>query len=140
MNAVKTPDELLDKLPKKTPKWAVGVVTILVAISTSLLAMYIFAKDDVHQVIQWAEAHHDTRVSLEAKDYSDTLGRVLTLLDVNSTQIIELSKTLGVTQHQNQLLSGRVDEMEKRINGLVKDLKICESERDNCLKNIGKGR
>lgn len=138
MNAAKTPDELLDKLPKKTPKWAVGVVTILVAISTSCLAMYIFAKEDVQQVIQWAETSYDTKATIEAKNYSDTLGRVFTLLDINSTQIIELSKMLGVTQQQNHMLNLRVDDMERRIEAVTKELKSCETARDNCLKKVQK--
>jgi len=134
MNAAKTPDELLDKLPKKTPKWAIGVVTVIVAISMSLLSIYIFCKEDVRQVIQWAEQTHTTQMSVEAKDYSDTLGRVLVLLDINSNQIVELSKALSAAQQQNQFLSQRVDSLEKKVDELSKDLHVCEVERDNCFK------
>ncbi len=134
MNAAKTPDELLDKLPKKTPKWAVGVVTVLVAISTSFLAIYIFAKEDIHQTIQWTQETQTARMSAEAKDYSDTLGRVLVLLDINSNQIVELSKALSAAQQQNQFLSQRVDSLEKKVDELSKDLHVCEVERDNCFK------
>jgi uncharacterized protein YoxC len=140
MNAAKTPDELLDKLPKKTPKWAVGIVTILVAISTSFLAIYIFAKEDIHQTIQWAQETQTARLSTEAKDYSDTLGRVLVLLDINSNQIVELSKALSIAQQQNQFLAQRVDNLEQKVDKLNKDLNICEAERDRCLKGVQNNR
>ena len=138
MNAAKTPDELLDKLPKKTPKWAVGIVAVLVTISTSFLALYIFAKEDIHQTIQWAQEIQTARLSTEAKDYSDTLGRVLVLLDINSNQIIELSKALSIAQQQNQFLGQRVDNLEQKVDKLTKDLNICEVERDRCLKGHSK--
>jgi len=131
----KSLEDILDKVPKKTPPWAVGIVTIIITVATSLITIYVLSRDDVHQVIGWAQTYQQEKTAQDHETYSSTLNRILSLVDTNSTQIVELSKSLGLTQQQNIVLTARVEELERKASLIAQELKICETARDKCWKD-----
>jgi len=124
--------EILDKLPKKTPAWAVGVTTVVVSTVVSLSAFYVVSKEEVKQALGWAEKHHEAQFTQDSKVYNDTLSSVLNLVRSNSEQIVQLSNALGATQQQNISLTDKVIQLEKRIDAVTGTLKECESKLKLC--------
>ena len=128
----KEPEDILAKLPKKTPQWAIGVVAILVAIVTAFSTVYLLSRDDIRQYVGWYQEHRSkTEAGLEAR-YTMTLNAVLSLVDTNSKQITELSKSLGVAQQQNSALAERVSQLEKNLAMATMNLQTCETKLTIC--------
>lgn len=124
--------EILEKMPKKTPAWALGITTIIVSTLVSVSSFYILSKDEVKQMINWSQKHHDNQFDMESKSYTDTLSSVLNLVRSNSEQIVQLSQSLGATQQQNIVLTDRVLQLEKKIDTVTGSLKECEDQLRAC--------
>lgn len=125
--------EIFDKIPKKTPAWALGITTVIVSTLVSISAFYMLSKDEVKQVIGWSQQHHNAAFDLESKSYTDTLSSVLDLVRSNSDQIVQLSKALGATQQQNVILTDRVVTLERKVEASDGLLKACEESLKTCV-------
>ena len=128
------PSGILGQLPKKTPVWAVGIVSILVSLSTCVVAIYFVGQDEIKQFLEWSEQHHESKDTKLLTEYTDTLKTVLSLVDTNSAQITELSKTLGAAQQQNAILSDRVAALEKFLQLANGNLELCEAKLKSCKR------
>jgi hypothetical protein len=127
------PGELLNKIPKKTPVWAVGIVTVIVAVVTSLVTLYIVAKEDISKSIVWAQASHDAQVKADDIHAVSTIEGVLKIVNVNMQALAELNKALGVAQVQAASLSVRVSDLERAVDRLSASLTNCENSLASCL-------
>lgn len=124
--------EILEKMPKKTPAWALGITTVIVSTLVSVSSFYILSKDEVKQMINWSQKHHDNEFDVESKSYTDTLSSVLNLVQSNSEQIVQLSQSLGATQQQNVILTDRVFQLEKKVDAVTSLLQDCEDRLKIC--------
>lgn len=125
-------EKVLDKIPKHTPAWAVGITVVIVAIATSLITMYIAAHDDIATTVRAGNARLDAQTAGNVQSARDSLQAVLGLIQVNSQQIVELSKALGSTQEQNLRLTNRVSSLEESVVVLKNNLGSCQSELEAC--------
>lgn len=128
------PDALLEKIPKRTPVWAVGVISIIVSLSVSFCAVYVLAKGEFQQYLtaNFAEVHRKGEISakefeLESITTSKAFDTVLGLIKVNSEQITSLTIA-------NTKLSERVSALEKELETTHLELKTCEESLRNCKR------
>lgn len=129
----KTPiDELLPNLPKRAPVWSIGVTTIIVAIVTSVITIYLVSKEDIRQVVGWAESHHEEITKAKIVEEGVVIDNIMKLLSVKSQQILELSKAVATTQQNNFTLMQRIDRLEKDVLDFKAALTICEKELKAC--------
>lgn len=129
----KTPaDEVLANIPKKAPVWAVGITTIIIAVVSSVVTIYVVSKEDIKQVISWSQKHNDQKLEIYKEEEILVLGNVMKLLNIKSQQILELSKAVATTQQNNFVLMQRVDKLEKDILDLKSTLGTCERELKIC--------
>lgn len=129
----KTPaDEVLANIPKKAPVWAVGITTIIIAVVSSVVTIYVVSKEDIKQVINWSQKHNDQKLEIYKEEEILVLGNVMKLLNIKSQQILELSKAVATTQQNNFVLMQRVDKLEKDILDLKSTLGTCERELKIC--------
>jgi len=126
------PEVLLEKLPKRTPLWAVGAVTLIVSLVVSFAGVYILVKGEFQQYLTYEfqsrerdaatlTAEVDRQGIVEKKAF-DT---VLELIQINSKQITELTIS-------NNRLTERVTGLEKDLDSVSRDLRKCEES----LKSI----
>lgn len=138
-------DRLLDHIPKKTPIWAIGVVTILACVVTSAIIFGIVFREDIKETLNWAEKHHvdtdiidfqiyEKEVAVKNKHYDDVLTAILGLVTTNSSNIVEVSKQVGLTQQQNIILTDRVTTLEKEVSLLRSNLQECEIKLTSCMQ------
>jgi len=125
-------DNILDKVPKKTPGWAIGVVTIIVAVVASIVTVYVTAGDPIKQAILWAEANHEKGDDFRFKLAQDAEQHIMQILQRKSEQILELSKAVATTQQNNFVLLQRVTILEKDVAGLKSNLSDCENKLKDC--------
>ena len=129
----KTPaDEVLANIPKKAPVWAVGITTIIIAVVSSVVTIYVVSKEDIKQVINWSQKHDDQKLEMYKEEETLVLDNVMKLLNIKSQQILELSKAVATTQQNNFVLMQRVDRLEKDILDLKSTLGTCEKELKAC--------
>ena len=129
----KTPaDEVLANIPKKAPVWAVGITTIIIAVVSSVVTIYVVSKEDIKQVISWSQKHNDQKLEIYKEEEILVLDNVMKLLNIKSQQILELSKAVATTQQNNFVLMQRVDKLEKDILDLKSTLGTCERELKIC--------
>lgn len=125
----------LQTLQARSPKWSLGIAVVLIAMSTSIVSVYVASKDEIRQYIGWKTSTVATDTSKLVDEYTDTLKTVLSLVDTNSAQITELSKALGAAQQQNAVLADRVAALEKFLQLAKGDLEVCESKLRMCKKD-----
>ena len=128
------PEALFDKLPKRTPMWAIGVISIIVSLSVSFGAVYILSKGEFQQYLTAHFTAEEQRAAYESKDTerkaaveSKAFDTVLGLIQVNSTQITELTIA-------NNKLAERVTSLEKDLNKATLDLHKCEEILRECKR------
>ena len=120
------PEDVLEKLPKRTPVWAIGVVSIIVSLSVSLGAVYLLSKGEFQQYLTahftaaermnaYEAKESDRRATVENKAFDTVLG----LIQVNSNQITELTVA-------NNRLTERVSALERELARANTDLAKCE--------------
>ena len=124
----KAEQELLSNLPKRAPAWSIGVATVLVAVATAFVTIYMVSKDEVKTYVS-SHIQQDEQSFRGLEDrYNATLKTVLGLVSTNSAQIAELSKALSETQQQNIELSNRVSFLEKQLAVALANLEDCEKK------------
>lgn len=134
------PGEILNKIPKKTPAWAVGLVTVVVAVVTSLVTIYIAAKEDISKSLAWSQASHDAQVAADDIHAVSTIEGVLKIVNVNMQALAEINKALGVSQVQAASLAVRVADLERAVDRLTVSLTNCESSLASCLDTKNKSK
>lgn len=117
---------LLESLPKKAPAWSIGVATVLVAVATSFVTIYVVSKDEVKAYVTSHVLQDEKSFSGLEERYNATLKTVLGLVSTNSAQIADLSKALSDTQRQNVELANRVSQLEKQLAVTMANLEDCE--------------
>lgn len=116
---------LLDKIPiKQTPLWAVGLVSLIVALSASFVVMYSTIQPEIRQRLS-AQEKLDVMVN-EAEQSS--MATILKLVVENTQQITGLSNALNFTNAENSKLQERVTQMEKDLAVTLEKLKNCEEK------------
>jgi hypothetical protein len=127
------PEVILEKLPKKTPVWAVGIVTVLVSVVVSISSVYVLTRDDIRQRILWSEKSQDSKAEAQNSQDSKALDGVLAIVSTNMEHLAEVNKALGVAQIQSSSLSVRVSDLESAVNRLKGSLTACEDSLKICL-------
>lgn len=127
-------EEVLNHIPKRTPTWALGVVTVVVAITTSLVTMWVFSKDEIRQHITWTENYRTEEATDENSKEEKALDSVLVIVRNNMEQITELNKALVLAQSQVHELMTRVDLLENALSRIKGSLSNCEESLKNCEK------
>lgn len=115
------PEEILGKLPKTTPAWAVGTVSVIVAFATSLGAVYLVGKSEVEKWVETSAKSAETKAQQEGQ----TFQVVLSLIRDNSQQITNLSSA-------NLKLAERVSVIELELAGTKRSLSECQSALTKC--------
>jgi len=128
------PDDILEKLPKRTPVWAVGAVTIIISLVVSISAVYVLAKGEFQQYLTAHFTEKQKILELHTKEFEQesltsrkAFDTVLGLIQVNSEQITGLSVS-------NAKLSDRITALEKELASKVVDLKACEESLRVCKR------
>jgi len=138
-------EEVLEHIPKKTPTWAIGMVTVLAMLGTMAVVLGVMFRDDIRANLTWAEKHHelsdtnedvrlDKEIADKSKYYDATLTAVLGLIDTNSKSIVEIAKQVGASQQQNIILTDRVNGLEMELSKLQNSLRDCEGKLLSCQK------
>lgn len=118
-------NDLLGALPKNTPVWAIGFVTILVAAAVSLTLVYVAIRPELKQVVT-GMSDREARADNLA---SETVSSIIGLIKVNEEQLVVLSQSLQVAQENNQRLNDRVSVLER-------DLAVSRTRLEDCRKEL----
>lgn len=126
-------ETILEKVPKKTPVWAVGIVTVLVSVATCLVTIYIVAKEDISKTLAWSQASYDARIKADDTNDARTIDGVLAIVSENMRTVSEINKVLGMSQLEASSLSARVGDLEKAVDRLKSSLSSCEVNLASCI-------
>lgn len=126
---------VLEHLPKKTPIWAIGITTVIVAVTSCLVTIYFVAKDDIHSTLTWGQTQAEKKFTAEHVQQEKALDSVLAVVNQNMVQLGELNKALAVEQVQASNLEIRVAELENAVNRLKTNLSECQSNLKTCLES-----
>lgn len=116
------PQDVLQKLPKNTPLWAVGIVCVLVSSAVCLGGFFVIARPEVQTYIAESFKLQGTRAGVE----KDTTNKLFELVTTNTNQITALSIALSNAQENNFKLTERVANIEKEQAVTKAQLEECE--------------
>lgn len=125
-----SPSEVLKKLPKNTPPWAVGLVSLVVAVAVCLIGIFVFARPEIKSLMDQSAKAQADRTELQR----DSMDFLFDLTKTNTKQISELSGSLLKAQDSNIRLSERVASMEKEVAETNASLKGCQDALKKCKK------
>lgn len=133
-----TEEKLLEKIPTKTPVWSIGIVTVLVSISTCLVTIYVIAKEDISKTIVWSQNSHDMRIQADDEAHNKTINGVLEIVNSNMQTVSEINRALGIAQVAAASLAVRVQDLEQSVGRLQESLSGCEGNLKSCLDERNK--
>lgn len=116
--------DLLQKVPKKTPPWALAVMVVFLSTGVSIVMVYTASRNEVKQYIGRSFADKESKIQVE----KNTLTSILELVHNNSEQITQLSGALFRAQEENKNLSNRVTVIEKELAVTQANLRACEAK------------
>jgi len=122
------PEDVLGKIPKNTPPWAVGVVSIVVAVGIVFGVLYMTGRSE----IQAYTASSLKRSEASADVERSVTSSILKLIQDNSTQLTQLSGALLKTQYENSELTQRVSAIEKELAVSNERMTACEAKLAKC--------
>lgn len=122
------PEDILEKLPKKTPVWAVGGVSLVVSLTVSFVVLYVTARPEVQQFLTSSQEERRVKTNAELA----TIASILDLVKTSSLQIANMSAALNSAQEQNFRLSERVATIEKDLALTQGSLSVCEAKLRTC--------
>lgn len=116
-------------MPKSAPGWAVGVVTILLAIG----GLYELVRNEVEKAVNLKVEHGEHIDNLE----TTTVNKLLDLVTSNNQQITNQSAALNEANRTVNSLSERVASLEKdkaSYDACLGNLSSCEEKLKNCKR------
>lgn len=122
------PEDILAKLPKKTPVWAIGLVSLVVSLTVSFVVLYVTARPEVQQYLSSAQEDRKVKTNAELA----TVASILDLVKTSALQIANMSAALNSAQEQNFRLSERVAAIEKELASTQGSLTLCEDKLRHC--------
>lgn len=123
------PEDLLEKIPKGTPIWAIGVTTVLVAITVSLVTVYIVLRPEVQSMLK-----NKYEMSLkEAEVEKSAVQTIMNMVKVNVTMLSQQTEMLKNEQHRSNELEKRVKDIENKLEHTDHLLGECRSKLKLCL-------
>lgn len=136
--------ELLKRIPKNAPSWAVGLVTVLAMLGTLFIAIGITFKTELVRIIaeehalevatvEQVDAYERKEADDKNKHLESIIQSVLGLVNSHSNQFVEVAKQVGITQQQNIMLTERVALLEQEIGTVRGSLSECEGSLRRCL-------
>lgn len=122
------PEDVLGKIPKNTPPWAVGVVSIIVAVGIVFGVLYMTGRSEIQAYTASSIKRSEVNSDLERSVTSS----ILKLVQDNSAQITQLSGALLKTQFENSELTQRVNAIEKDLALSNERMTACEAKLAKC--------
>lgn len=116
--------DILDKIPKKTPSWAVGVVSIIISIAALITVVYTTVRPEVQQTLSASIGKESKELDIK-KDVFNTL---LNLAANNAKQIADLNAGLFEAQKRANLLADRITAVETELNETKLVLGQCKKD------------
>jgi len=105
------PKDILKQLPRSTPAWAIGLVSILVSAVVSFGAVYVIVRPEVQKHLEETYKVSDRKATTE----STVISSMLDLVRSYSDQISSLSLAVTKAQDNNTKLAERVTAIEKEL-------------------------
>lgn len=115
-------ENLLKKLPPRTPLWAVGVVTIIVSAAVSLGVLYTVGRGEIKDYMSNSFSITSRRLDAENTACNSILG----LVQTGAQQVTELMQQNG--------------KLNERITNLERDLVDTKVKLDDCRKSCLGGK
>lgn len=115
---------ILKDLPAKTPTWAVGFISVIVAVSVSLVTFYTTARSEVQTYLKEREVRVKDETTLNQK----MVESVLNLVQANNQQISTLSASLYAAERANEKNTDEIRQIRDKLGN-------CER---NCQKILNK--
>lgn len=116
--------DLLSKLPKNTPVWAAGIVSLIVALTVSFSVVYSYARPEIKDYM--GNVFSLKGKTLDAEN--SVINSILQIAASNTKQITILSET-------NQALTNRVALIERDLDSTKMRLTLCEKSLNSCKKD-----
>lgn len=106
---------ILDKLPRKTPVWAIGLVSVIVSASISFVVIYTAARPEVQQYVSGNQKNEERRLDGQA----GLVQHVFDLLKIDSEQIAGLTVRVSILEKD-------LSESKDALSNCEKSLKVCK--------------
>lgn len=128
-----SPEKVLEKLPKTTPIWAVGIVSVIVSLAVSFVVAYPIARPELSAYLKARDDQYRQELSIK----SESLASVLSLVGDNSRQITLLSEALQRVERRAEDLQRKVQILETDLNSERQEVVRCQNELDRLKKGKG---
>lgn len=113
---------MLSDLPIKTPVWAIGIVTIIVAIAFAAISFYSTIKYEVQDYIKEQSKVEDNNHALQQQ----TVSSILNMFESNQKQILSLTDSLREAQSVLDKNSIEIETIKTELRRTKIDLDDCE--------------
>ena len=128
-----SPEKVLEKLPKTTPIWAVGIVSVIVSLAVSFVVAYPIARPELSAYLKARDDQYRQELSIK----SESLASVLSLVGDNSRQITLLSEALQRVERRAEDLQRKVQTLETDLNSERQEVVRCQQELAQLKKGKG---
>lgn len=105
-------DDILERLPAKTPNWSVGVVSIVIAVGSMFLAIYSMTRPEVHDFLQ----SRSTQEVAEQTFHESMVGGMMKLIVENQKSIGTLSQSIQDMERINEKNRLDITDLQKKLS------------------------
>ena len=122
------PEDMLTKIPKNTPPWAVGIVSVVVSVGMVFICLYLTSRTEIQAFANSSIKKGEVEADLERAATTSMIN----LVHENSEQITQLSGVLFKTQNENIELTRRVASIERDLAVASERMTACEERLAKC--------
>jgi len=124
---VASPEDMLGKIPKNTPPWAVGIVSVVVSVGMVFICLYLTSRTEIQAFANSSIKKVEADADLERAATTSMIN----LVHENSEQITQLSGVLFKTQNENI-------ELTRRVTLIERDLAVANERMASCEERLAK--
>lgn len=109
-------DEIVQSAPVGTPTWSLGITFILATFLSSFVGVYLAVSPDIQKYLDWKKEENTTGIGAIKELSLENNKAISGIVAVYSTQVAELSKTVGALEKEAVELRVNARTLQMELN------------------------
>lgn len=124
------------ELPARTPKWAIGVVVIVISAFSSFVTSYLAVSPDIKHYIDAKQIIAAKEMEVTAAIVDKSLSSIASITEANQKSITQLYETISTMRYDKTVLEARVSSLEKEVVVISANLDSCSERLTRCESKL----
>lgn len=128
----RNPDDAVQSPPPGTPSWSLGLAFAATSFLSAFLGLYVAMSPDIRAYVSSQGEIRKQELTVAQQVGEKNNASVLQIVATYSSQVADLSKTMGILQQEKNDLGVKIGNLEREVDQIKGSYTTCAAQLEIC--------